>query len=189
MVMLFIAENKGNMRVSKEKQEELKAKIRRILVRTPRISVLQIGEQLGIDKDYALKLRKQVLEENRKRIDKQTLDVELAKLEEIYSEVKLECWRILTAGKKDENGNIIEPYPSYSDIIRALKEISNVEKQLFEIKFDAGLFERKIGTIKTESIFLDKILDNADAETKNNIIRALKETIPDKRRRGEENNI
>lgn len=133
---------------SEEQELEIKEKMRSILVRMPRASQYQLAEILSIDKDVARRFRNEVQIENAAAIEKQRLDEELAKVENAYEEVITECWRILSKGKKHpETGLVIEPYPTNQEINQALRTIILAKKNLFDIKFDSGLFKRKLGEV------------------------------------------
>lgn len=145
-------------KVSKEQTAELKAKIRSILVRIPNASQYVLAENLGIDKDYARKLKNEVLNENTRRIDKQVIKKEVAKMEMTFNEIETECWRIISGTHKkeikDKDGNLLhtlEKSNENKDIIQALKTLLDAKKKLFEIKFDAGLFSRKLGEINLKT--------------------------------------
>jgi len=146
-------------KVSKEQTAELKAKIRSILVRIPNASQYVLAENLGIDKDYARKLKNEVLNENTRRIDKQVIKKEVAKMEMTFNEIETECWRIISGTHKKEikdkeTGEILstlEMGNENKDIIQALKTLLDAKKKLFEIKFDAGLFSRKLGEINLKT--------------------------------------
>lgn len=126
---------------------EFKEKIRSILVRMPRATKWQLGQILSIDKDVALRLRNEVQAENTKRIEDQLLNEEVGKMQTIYEEVITECWRILSQGKMGEGGIVLEPFATNQEKASALRTIVLASKGLFEVKFDAGVFKRKLGEI------------------------------------------
>ena len=133
----------------------MKEKVRSVLVRKPNASKYELAKILDIDKDTALKLKRQVQKENLARIDTQKIEEELAKIEAEYEALALECWRVITDNvrrvkTKDEKGKTVEMEVVITtrDKARAIKNLIEIKKTLFNIKFDSGLFSRKIGEIE-----------------------------------------
>jgi len=133
----------------------MKEKVRSVLVRKPNASKYELAKILDIDKDTALKLKRQVQKENLARIDTQKIEEELAKIEAEYEALALECWRVITDNvrrvkTKDEKGKTVETEVVITtrDKARAIKNLIEIKKTLFNIKFDSGLFSRKIGEIE-----------------------------------------
>ena len=139
---------------SKEQEENLKSKIRSLMVRAPMMSKYKMGKALGIDPNTALKYKKKVLRENTKLLDKQLVNVEIGKLEQEYNELCLEGWDLINnekvRNKFNRKGELIgeEPEVSARDKVGALKALIEAKKILFGIKFDAGIFKKKIGELK-----------------------------------------
>lgn len=146
-------------KITKEKKAELKSKIRSILVRIPNASKYTLAENLDVSHNYALKLKNELLVENTKRIDKQVIKKEVAKMEMTFNEIETECWRIISGKQKkeirDKKTNevlhILEMKNAPKDIVQALKTLLDAKKKLFEVKFDAGLFSRKLGEIQIKT--------------------------------------
>ena len=131
-------------KLTDEDRSELKAKIRRILVRSPRASKYKIASALKIDKNTALKLRKEVRAENVERLSSKT-EEEIAKIESSFDDVEEEAWRII--GDSDSNKKAITA---------ALSIIIKSKKELFNMKMDGGLLKRYLGegTINLTDVFL-----------------------------------
>lgn len=118
----------------------IKTLIRRALIRDPSISARRLGEVCSITKDTAWKYRKQVLKENRDRMNKEieklkkkSLEAELIDMEDEVKELVREMWLIISTSRSDKVK------------VSALRAIVNARRQMFDLKFDAGLFVRKLG--------------------------------------------
>jgi hypothetical protein len=157
------------MKFSEELWEELEARARKILVRIPRITDKELGESLNIDKNTANQLKARVYKKSAERIKKQVIEKEVGKVEEEFEEIALELWKIVNNNKKeirDKDGNVI----GYSDItdrdkVSAVKALIENKKTLFQIKFDAGVFSRKIGELDVNEIIF-KLKENGNRSNK-----------------------
>lgn len=146
------------MKWTHEYREQVKEKVRSILVRKPNASKYELAKILEIDKDVALRLKKQVIRENTRRISKQEVAKEVGKMEAEYEQLALECWQIITQDvrkvkvKKIEDGKEMEVEMEVlieaREKLRAIRNIVEIKKTLFNIKFDAGIFSRKLGELK-----------------------------------------
>jgi len=139
---------------TKEYTEEMKNKVRSVLVRKPNASKYELAKILDINNKTAWKLKKKVQRENLERVDSQKIEGELAKIEAEYEALALECWRTITDNvrkikTKNEKGEIVETEVviTTADKARAIKNLIEIKKTLFNVKFDSGLFSRKIGEI------------------------------------------
>ena len=61
-------------KIPDDQKELLKSKVRQILVRMPRITMETLAKELGVERLYATKLRKQVIEESVKYIEEQKVN-------------------------------------------------------------------------------------------------------------------
>jgi len=145
------------MRWTSEFREQMKEKVRSVLVRKPRVSQYELAKILNIDKDVALRLKKQVRAENTLRVSKQKIREEVGKMEMEYEQLALECWQIITNEVQDirvmtKDGDVVEGEVSIPirDKISAIKTLIDGRKTLFGIKFDAGIFSRKLGKLELE---------------------------------------
>jgi len=131
---------------SKEKQKEHMSQIRRILVMRPDVTILEVREllqkqrkPLKLDKDYINRLVNKIRKERAKRMDYYTVNKVLAEFQDEIDELKRRLWMIIN-----------NPDSTYSEKITAIRELRNNSKDLFDKMFDAGVFERQIGKLKTE---------------------------------------
>jgi len=127
--------------LSKDKQEFFKSRIRSIVSVEHQITLVQLLDKLAqegihLDRDYLSKLANKVYQERTKRADRQTLNYALAAFEDTMTEVVRVAWSIAT-----------DPSARKQDRVAALREIREAHKDVFEKLFDAGVFERKLGTL------------------------------------------
>ena len=127
--------------ISKDKQEFYKSRIRAIVSIQHQITLVQLLDKLAeegihLDRDYLSKLANKVYQERTKRADRQTLNYALAAFEDTMTEVVRVAWSIAT-----------DPSARKQDRVAALREIREAHKDVFEKLFDAGVFERKLGTL------------------------------------------
>jgi hypothetical protein len=127
--------------ISKDRQELYKSRISAIVSVNHQLTNNEISELLErdgihLDRDYLSKLPRKVYQERTKRADRQTLNYALAAFEDTMTEVVRVAWSIAndkTARKQDR--------------VMALREVREAHKDVFEKLFDAGVFERKLGTL------------------------------------------
>lgn len=142
---------------NQENEERFIEQLRLIMVRSPRVTVRGATEAMArrgypLDKSYINRLMRKIKGERAKRVTLQTLEKEVAKHEDLVETLANECWRIiLDRGKTDEDGKIISLGSSASDKLRAIKTLVDAHKQLLDIKFDAGVFERQLGKLKSDT--------------------------------------
>lgn len=159
------------MRMSEEKVQELMAKVRQILVMKPEATGKEVADAIGVERRYALRLMKKVRRENAERINRQTIEGELGKMEAEISEICLILWQIITKSTKtilDKDGKVVTIDMPDNEKINAIKALLEAKRILFNAKFDAGIFSRQLGTLKTEnkSIIISLLLKNAKPEFK-----------------------
>lgn len=139
------------MRWTPEYREELKQKIRLILMRKPNISKYELAKVLSIDKDVALRLKKEVRRENLAKADNQRIMEEMGKLENEYNELAFECWKIIDREVKvikNKKGKEIRVTIPIREKLAAIKALIDNRETLFNIKLDSGVFQRKLGELK-----------------------------------------
>ena len=122
---------------TKEEREQMKERVKSALIRKPRISQYELAKVLGIDKNTALKLKKAVIKENTKWISDQKVEEEVGKIESEYDQLTFECWQIIK-----------EIGTENKDKLSAMRALIEAKKTLFNIKFDSGIFKRKLGEIE-----------------------------------------
>lgn len=120
----------------------IKILIRRALIKDPAIGVEELGKLLDIDKNTAWKYRTEVIQGSKERMEveieklkKRSLEEELIDMEEEIKELVRELWSVVGTTVNNRNK------------INALRTIILAKKNLFDLKFDAGLFIRKIGDL------------------------------------------
>ena len=131
---------------SDAKKEEIKQNIRALLIRFPHITCRRIAEFLGIDKDTALKYLNEVRRENAERLKKEidklkktSIEEELIKMENEFQELIEELWVIINSKKSTRR-----------EKISAIKTLIEARRNLFNVKFDAGIFTRKLGELEVK---------------------------------------
>lgn len=121
---------------TKEEREQMKERVKSALIRKPRISKYELAKVLSIDKNTALKLKKEIIKENTNWISDQKVNEEVGKIEAEYDQLAFECWQII---KEEATEN--------KDKLSAM-ELIEARKTLFNIKFDSGIFKRKLGELE-----------------------------------------
>jgi hypothetical protein len=128
-------------RITHEQKALYKSKIRSIIARNHQISAIELAEVLktgGLDleRHYLGKLMKEVHSEQIRRADRQTLSLALASFEDTMTEIVKVAWEIA-------NTKWINPQAR----VMALREIREAHNDVFQKLFDAGVFEKKLGTL------------------------------------------
>lgn len=151
---------------SKDRIEELKAMIRRLMVARDTISSNQVGEALHIDPKTANKLMNKIRRENTENIRNNILEKEIGKMEMHFKMLVQIHWETINNKErerfeyfdkkpvKDEKGNYVPFKVEYGSFIvplqakvQSAKAIVEAFEKLFNIKFDAGIFSRKLGDL------------------------------------------
>lgn len=131
----------------KYKQETEKYHIERmqkVLTLRPRASARFIQEALELDAEsplhldlgYILRLRKKIAGERAHRFDRVLVEQEVAQFEELGEAINTEMFKILLGISS-----------SASEKIAAARAIHEIAEGLIELKMNAGIFERKLGSI------------------------------------------
>ena len=116
-------------------------RIRSLIVQNPMISGEGIRQRLQqdgltLDRHYIRKLLGEIQAERIKRADTWTLNMALSSFQDAMAEIARVGWEI--ANDKFAPGR---------DRAAALREVREAYNAVFEKLFDAGVFERKLGTI------------------------------------------
>jgi len=116
-------------------------RVRSIMVQQPMLSgegIRQYLERQGLelDRNYINGLVNQIHRERAKRADIWTLNMALASFQDAMAEIARVGWEI--ANDKFAPGR---------DRAAALREVREAYNAVFEKLFDAGVFERKLGTL------------------------------------------
>jgi hypothetical protein len=117
-------------------------RIRSLIVQQPQISPEGIrrhlmDQGLTLDRKYIAKHLKAIMSERAKRADTWTLNMALSSFQDAMAEIARVGWTI--ANDEMAPGR---------DRAAALREVREAYNAAFEKLFDAGVFERKLGTIE-----------------------------------------
>lgn len=153
---------------SEERQKEQMALIKEILIikQTATVSevqkILEEKRGLHLDKKYIGKLFKKIRGERATRYENANAKEALANFEDLMGYLKNELIKI----KNNTDSDMVKTI--------ALKNISQIYKDLLNLQLDFGIFERKLGTLKADVdiIGILKEIENA----KQNITRDSKTT-------------
>ena len=116
-------------------------RVRSLIVQQPHISAEGIrraleADGLSLDRGYVQSLLKAIMSERAKRAETWTLNFALASFQDAMAEIARVGWEI--ANDKFTPGR---------DRAAALREVREAYNAAFEKMFDAGVFERKLGTL------------------------------------------
>lgn len=134
------------MRWTLEYKEQIKEKMGLVLIKKPNASKYDLAKILGIDKDTALRLRKEIRQESLAKADNQKIAEEIGKLENLYNHLKLECWKIIdgdTKIVKTKDDRKIVVSITIGEKLDAIKTIMEKSEELFRTKLDSGIFQRR----------------------------------------------
>lgn len=128
-------------RISQEHKQYYKSRIRSVLAQNPAITQVALkarleADGLTLDRMYLAQLLKSIQVERVKRLNTLTLNYALSAFQDTMMEISAVAWSIandIDARKQDR--------------VMALREIREAHKDMFEKLFDAGVFERKLGTL------------------------------------------
>ncbi len=127
--------------LSDDTKREHLALVRRVLVQRPDASIREIREALEkikrpLQLNYIGTLINKIRKERAGRIEKQLVNTEIAKFEDTAQVVIEELWKI-SKGSSDDRARV-----------SALKGVMDSLDMLLTRKFDAGVFERNLGSVK-----------------------------------------
>jgi hypothetical protein len=127
--------------IANEQKQFYKAKIRSLIAIDHGISRLEIQkhldkEGLHLDRHYVGKLYDEILVERAKRMDRRLLNQTLSAFEDTMTEIVRVAWDIA-------NSQYINPQAR----VMALREIREAHNDVFQKLFDAGIFDRKLGSL------------------------------------------
>lgn len=139
-------------------------RIREVIAIKPRASLRTIREVLEGDPneplrlhiDYILKLLEKIRGERKYRFNQALVDKHLAEIQDQNESVITQMWRILLDNSRDERTRVA-----------AAKVIVDANFKLFEAQLDAGIFERKLGTVDMKDAY------KINPEQQASILRAL----------------
>lgn len=175
---------------SDAKQEYHKSRIKDIMILKPSVSAEGIQQALEkalldpirLDRHYIAKLQKKLKKERMLKIDRADIKERIVTMRETYELVAEQMWKILL----DESLNFEKG--GIGARVSAGKVIVEAQKSLLESEMNAGIYDRKLGTVALESMGTVEHIHRLDPEMKAPIMKALenygiikrvKYTIPD----------
>jgi len=128
-------------RITHENKQFYKSQIRSLIAQNHGISRRELQEELDkqglhLDRDYIGKLYDEIFVERTKRMDRRRLNEALSAYEDVMEEIVKKAWEIA-------NAEFINPQAR----VMALREIRESYSAVFEKLFDAGIFDKKLGTL------------------------------------------
>jgi hypothetical protein len=148
-------------KITTEKKQYLVARVRSVIAQDHQIGLDDLAARL--ERDYGIRIERHYLSgivrkiyrERALRADRQTLNFALASFEDVMTQVVRVAWEIAN-----------DQFARKQDRVMALREIREAHSALFTKLFDAGVFERKLGT-------LDQVIRNIPlTDEKKQAIRA-----------------
>jgi hypothetical protein len=129
-------------RISAEHKQFYKSRIRSLLVQNPQITQREIqarldAEGIRLDRKYLGTLVNGIYAERTRRANTWTLNQALSGFEDAMGEIVKAGWEIVN-----------NPMARNMDKALAMREIREAYDVMFEKLFDAGVFERKLGTLE-----------------------------------------
>lgn len=130
--------------ISAERKKFYKSKIRSLLVIDHQMTNRELESQLeqngiSLEEHYIGKLRRSIEQEKALRTDRLTLNHALATVQDTFTETNRLAWQIA-----------LNPAAKHRDRIMAMRKIEKAHTDMFQLLFDAGIFERKLGTLEHE---------------------------------------
>lgn len=128
-------------KISTQQRQYYKSRIRSVIAQHPQISQVALAstlasEGLTLDRKYLGSLLNDIYVERSKRANTWMLNQALASFQDVMMEISGVAWEIAN-----------DPHARNQDRVMALREIREAHKDMFEKLFDAGVFERKLGTL------------------------------------------
>lgn len=158
--------------LSKETREYHIERVREVIAINPRASarsiraILESNSQdpLVLDRDYIGALLKKIRAERRVRFDRKIVEERLSEIQDQTEQVVQQLWLILLDTKQ-----------SAKNRIAAANGIVSADHKFWQAQLDAGIFERKLGTIDLEIQRRNKPIP---AEVKEIMINAIRQWKP-----------
>ncbi len=118
-----------------------KQRVRSLMVQQPMITIVGMQKHLDVDglhldRGYIASLVRAIQTERIKRADTWTLNYALSAFQDTMTEIVAKAWEIVN-----------DPMAERLERLAALREIRAANNDVFTKLFDAGVFERKLGTI------------------------------------------
>lgn len=131
-------------KVSSEQKNMHRARVRALLAIDHNMSLREMQVQLErsgmkFALDYISKHREAIFKEHVTRIDRKTLNSALAVVEDTLGETVRIAWRVA-----------LNEQAKPRERMRAIAEIRKAHVDMFNLMFDAGIFQRQLGTMEHE---------------------------------------
>lgn len=160
---------------SDDKQQYHKSRVRDVLIINPTLSAEGIQRELQysfidplrLDRVYVRKIMQKVKAERTHRIDRADVKVRLAEMEDTFRAVRKQMWSILN----DEELNMVKG--GIGARVTAGRVLIDSEKVFLEAQMNAGVFDRKLGTMNIEASGKVEHIHKMDPELKAPILKAL----------------
>jgi hypothetical protein len=128
-------------KISTEQRQYYKSRIRSVIAQHPQISQVALAARLEsdglkLDRKYLGSLLNDIYVERSKRANTWMLNQALSAFQDVMMEISAVAWSIAN-----------DEFARKQDRVAALREIREAHKDMFEKLFDAGVFERKLGTL------------------------------------------
>lgn len=147
------------MIITEDREQKIRRAIRDVLALDPLISVDALREALvkknfktaagnPLDWTYIAKLVRKVNREAVTEVSRQVTDERVAKIKERYRLAMDQLLKIAFYSKELQEQGM--PPPTYKERISAIREILKWDIAIFQAEMDAGVFERKLGTLEVE---------------------------------------
>lgn len=141
-------------RYKEQTQEHHKEMVRQTLTMIPTAGVWKIKDTLAangliLDATYILKLKKKIISERRLRVDRKKVEERIAEIEDKVTQVQTKLFEILMNSKTKDEAKI-----------KAAEKIVNSEIRLLQAQMDAGIYERRLGTLKAETEIPEMDMNN-----------------------------
>lgn len=127
---------------SKDKIDEIDARIGRLMAIYPNISAKKISETLSLDHNFCIRRKRKIDQKNAEAIRQMTVEQDLGEIRNFLNSTLPEIAKI-----------IFDEKSTHRDKINALRVLVDSKKTFLDKKFDAGIFERQLGKIKTDNTF------------------------------------
>jgi hypothetical protein len=130
-------------RYSKEKEKEFIGHIRQIIVRKPDITLFKIQAVLDkngikLDKNYINRLTNKIRGERANRYNNAAANVAIAQFEDFVKSMDDELMKVVN-NPEDQHVKV-----------KAVKQLIEQYKDILNLQFDMGVFERQIGKVKSD---------------------------------------
>jgi len=128
------------MAYSQENVDKIKAQMRQLMVRDPRISGRRMADALNYDRNFICKLKRKLDREITASIEQSLMEKDLGQFQVMYETMVSFMWDIVNDDSAKDK-----------DKIAAFKVILDGKDKLIDRKMDAGIFSRKLGELNIQA--------------------------------------